>query len=145
VVVGVAPSPEEQAVRVACLEVASRFYQVVDQGRATLATELLTADAELALGTERCVGTEQIAAAMAAREADVERRTMHITVPTSFRVLGPERAEAESQLQLYVLGTQGQDGPHLSALSHVRDSFRRGQDRRWRLSRREINVIIGSR
>jgi hypothetical protein len=110
-VVGGEPSPEELAVRLACLDVASRFYDVVDQGRATLATELFTADAELALGPERWVGTGQIAAAMAAREANVERRTVHITVPTSFRVLGPEQAEAESLLQLLVWGRRGKRCP----------------------------------
>ena len=144
-VAGGEPSPEELAVRVACLDVASRFYDVIDQGRATLTTELFTADAELALGPDRWVGTGQIAAAMAAREANVERRTAHIAIPRSFRVLGPEQAEADSLLQLFVLGTQGEAVPHPAALSRVRDSFRRGDDNRWRLSRREVTVIAGSR
>jgi hypothetical protein len=135
--------PELAAVqaRLACLDLVTRFFELVDDGHAAGAADLFTADAELILGS-KFTGIESIRAAMQIRQDDAERKTAHVPAQPSFRLLGPDRAEGRTYVQVYRLDLD-QSTPTTYALSLLTDAFARGPDGRWRFAKRELAVLAG--
>jgi hypothetical protein len=135
--------PELAAVqaRLACLDLVTRFFELVDDGHAAGTADLFTADAVLILG-RKFTGIESIRAAMQVRQDDVERKTAHVPAQPSFRLLGPDRAEGRTFVQVYRLDLD-QSTPTTYALSLLTDAFARGPDGRWRFARRELTVLAG--
>ncbi|MCI2420025.1 nuclear transport factor 2 family protein [Saccharopolyspora sp. K220] len=140
--IGAEPDPATAQARIACLEVITTFFQLVDGGHASRTVELLTTDAEMTIGDVTVKG-EELAAAMRKRETDGIRR-VHFSAEPSFRLLGPDEAETETLLQLFHLGDEQKLGPAARALTHLKDRFVRGGDGVWRLSRRAVTILAGS-
>jgi hypothetical protein len=80
----------EVLARSACERVAHEFTAVVDAGRATEAAVLFDDDALLEVGGRSYSGRAEIAAFLAAREAQAGRRTRHLTANFSFRLESPD-------------------------------------------------------
>jgi hypothetical protein len=135
--------PELAAIqaRLACLDLVTEFFELVDDGHAARTAELFTADAELILG-RTFTGAESIRAAMQARQDDVERETAHVPAQPSFRLLSPDRAEGRTYVHVYRLDLD-QSTPSAYALSLLTDAYARGVDGRWRFARRELTVLAG--
>ena len=139
-----AGSPPELAAvqaRLACSDLVTSFFELVDDGHAARTAELFTVDAELILG-RTFNGVDSIRAAMQVRQDDVERKTAHVPAQSSFRLLGPDRAEGRTYVQVYRLDLD-QSTPTAYALSLLTDAFARGVDGRWRFARRELAVLAG--
>jgi SnoaL-like domain len=138
---GTPPRAAAVQARLACSDLVTSFFELVDDGHAARTAELFTADAELILG-KTFTGVASIRAAMQVRQDDAERKTAHVPAQSSFRLLGPDRAEGRTFVQVYRLDLD-QSTPATYALSLLTDAFARGSDGRWRFARRELSVLAG--
>ncbi|GAA3527208.1 hypothetical protein GCM10022222_07760 [Amycolatopsis ultiminotia] len=129
--------------RLACTDLINSFGRLVDSGQAGKAVELFTEAGVLVSPGQVIRGREELAKAFAAREADADRRTVHQVTNVVFEAVGPETARAQSIVCLYVLGRPGELTPR--ALSRFDDEFERGEDGRWRFSRRTAAPLAGGR
>jgi ketosteroid isomerase-like protein len=143
-------SATDVAARFACADVVRASFQLIDDGHATQAVALYTADGTLTLSdATKQVGDvtlrgADLHGAMLEREA-AARTTVHVLTPSAFRLTGPDVAESDCHLQLYVLGDDRSASPRPRALSQVRDVLARGADGAWRISARRITILAGSR
>lgn len=133
------------AVHSACIAVMHAYADRIDEGRASAATELFTDDATLVAGPRAMVGRDQLAAAFAAREADGSRRTRHLVVNPTIRIVDDGVAQAHSSMMLFVLdaGAGTTDSPNPNALMNCHDRFERGADDCWRIAERRVELLAG--
>jgi hypothetical protein len=127
--------------QLACSDVIARFFKLVDGGQASKTMDLFTHDAVMKMGDISLSG-DALRAAMAGRETDGVRR-VHVASPSSFRLTADGSAEAETLLQLFVLGEDQANGPKSRALTRLNDRFVRGDDHVWRLAERVVTVLAG--
>ncbi|HWG24997.1 nuclear transport factor 2 family protein [Actinospica sp.] len=145
-----AGSATDVAARLACADVVRASFQLIDDGHATQAARLYTVDGTLTLSDatkpagDVTLRGPDIHGAMRDREA-AARTTVHVLAPSAFRFTGPDRAESDCHLQLYVLGDDRSTSPGPRALSHVRDVLTRSADGAWRIAARRITILAGSR
>jgi hypothetical protein len=145
-----AGSATDVAARLACADVVRASFQLIDDGHATQAAGLYTVDGTLTLSDatkpagDVTLRGPDIHGAMREREA-AARTTVHVLTPSAFRFTGPDRAESDCHLQLYVLGDDRSASPGPHALSQVRDVLARGADGAWRIAARRISILAGSR
>jgi hypothetical protein len=143
-------SAAEVAARLACTDVVLASFRLIDDGHATQVAGLYTADGTLTRpdpakpAADVTLRGAEIHDAMREREAS-DRRTVHVLTPSAFRFTGPDRAESDWHVQLYVLGDVRSASPAPRALSQVRDVLARGVDGVWRIAARRISILAGSR
>jgi SnoaL-like domain len=126
----------EVLARSACEHVFQRFTGAVDAGRATEAIALFDEDAVLELGGRTYSGRAEITAFLAAREAQVDRRTRHLTANFSFRLVGPDRGEAQALLVIFTAGDDEPPTPVPVAVSDCMVDFQRHPKAGWLMSAR---------
>ncbi|HEV7976853.1 nuclear transport factor 2 family protein [Amycolatopsis sp.] len=140
----------ELRARLACEDVVRASFRLIDEGHATQAAGLYTADGSLTLSDatkqagDVTLRGEDINHAMRHRE-DEDRETVHVLSQSSFQLTDPEVAESECQLQVYVLGDDRAESAKPGSLSRVRDELVRGADGLWRISARRITILAGRR
>jgi len=134
---------EQLHAQTACQDLIYRFVFNIDSGEATKNVDLFTESAEMGLANVFLRGHGQIATAMAAREADVARKTRHQITNIVFERTDADCARARSLLFLYVLGGDEELSAH--AITTFDDEFRRGADGQWLFSRRNATILAGSR
>jgi hypothetical protein len=136
--------------RLACEDVVRASFRLIDEGHATRAAGLYTADGTLTLSdATKPVGDAtlrgaDVHGAMRQREAE-DRKTAHVLTHSSFRLTHPDRSESEGHLQVYGLDDDRTESPMPRALSHVHDVLVRGADGAWRISERRITILAGRR
>jgi uncharacterized protein (TIGR02246 family) len=128
----------------ACLELIASSFAWVDEGHATAVAELFTEDGVQAVNGAASVGRQQIRAALANREADSERRTLHVVTNTKFRAVTSDHAAADSIITLYLLSSPAPERLRPRALSLLEDQFV-CLDEVWRLARRTVTILAGQR
>jgi hypothetical protein len=111
-------------------------YAAIDAGRARSAGDWFTGDAVFETSTSRAKGLEAVKAFLAAREADTERRTLHVLSNIRASRTSAGDAEIDGVLFVYVPGT-AEPGPpwvlqHVAPVHHVLRSV----DDRWLLAAR---------
>lgn len=141
VAAGAEPDPAVTRAWLACTDVITTFFRLVDDGQASKTLELFTDDAVMQVGETRLTG-EALQSAMRGREIDGVRR-VHFAAPSSFCLTADGEAEAETLLQLFVLGDEQADGPQARALTRITDRLVRGEDQVWRVARRIVTVLAG--
>ncbi|MFF0223308.1 nuclear transport factor 2 family protein [Streptomyces sp. NPDC004629] len=139
--IGSEPGQEALAARMACLDVLTEFFQLVDSGHASRALELFTEDAEMVVNGVAASG-EALRAGLAARETDGIKR-LHLPGEPSFRLVNSDEAETEILLQLFHLGPGQDKKPTARTLTHIKDRFVRDEQRVWRLAHRMVTVLAG--
>jgi hypothetical protein len=140
---GTEPDAAALRARAACLDVIDAFFRRVDGGEAARTAELFTPDGELVMGRTSFTGAG-LAAALRARQEDAGKRGVHVPAASSFRLLSPGEAEAETYLHLYRHADRREGGPPAArAVTLLRDRFVRGADGRWRIARRVVDVVAG--
>ena len=128
----------------ACQDVMHAYAELVDSGRASRVVELFTDDATFEPVPGRTVrGRHQLARVFAAREANTERRTLHI-VANPVVVVDGETATGHSTFLLFILGEPRSAGVAPDALVYCADRFERGEDGRWRIADRRLQTLAGS-
>lgn len=135
--------PEQLHAQTACQDLIYRFAFHIDSGEATKNVDLFTESAQMCLAESFLSGHGQIRMAMAAREADVARKTRHQVTNIVFERTDADCARARSLLFLYVLGGDEELSAH--AITAFDDEFRRGADGQWLFSRRNATILAGSR
>jgi hypothetical protein len=140
---GCPATPSELQARAACGDVIAQFFQYVDSGQATKATQLFTTDGEMSSG-EITLRGEQIRQVLSIRETDGIRR-LHFPTQIGFELVSPTEAKAQTLLQLFLLDTGAGPGaaPHIQAITHVDDVLVL-IDAGWRISRRRVTVLAGT-
>jgi hypothetical protein len=130
------------AARLACLNLIAAHAKFIDEGEASQTVSLFTDDCEIVLGPKTIKGVNALRAAMTAREADRERKTLHISTNVQFSEVSEEVVVSSSLLQLYVLNPEPAPlAPH--AIIKCDDRFERGGDGQWRFARRALSLIAG--
>jgi hypothetical protein len=125
----------------ACTDVITTFFRLVDDGQAGKTMDLFTEDAVMQMGETSLTGAA-LQSAMRSRETDGVRR-VHFAAPSSFRLVADGEAEAETLLQLFSLGDDQSGGPKARALTRVNDRLVRGEDQIWRVAARMVTVLVG--
>ncbi|MFD5572350.1 nuclear transport factor 2 family protein [Streptomyces cadmiisoli] len=140
---GTEPDLAELRARAACMDVIDAFFRWVDDGEAERTVELFTPNGELVMDQAHFTGTA-LTAAMRARQDATSKSGVHVPAASSFRLLAPGEAETHTYLHLYRDADQ-QDGhpPVARAVTQIKDRFVRGEDGRWRIARRVVNVVAG--
>jgi hypothetical protein len=129
--------------RAACLDVIDAFFRRVDGGEAARTVELFTTDGELVMGSSSFSGAG-LAAAMRTRQEDSGKQGVHIPAASSFRLLSPIEAEVQTYLHLYRQADQrAGTAPKPRAVTLLRDRFVKGDDGRWRIARRVVDIVAG--
>ena len=131
------------AAQLACTDVINAFAYYVDNGMAGQAVELFTDDGELGPPERSVKGRQNLEKALAVRESDADRRTRHLVTNIVFERLGTEDARAQSVQSFYLLG--GADQLTARSITLLDDEFARGDDGRWRISRRLLTTLAGGR
>jgi len=90
--------------RLACLNLVHAYNNHIDSGHAERVPELFTEDASLEVGGHALTGIDAIRAAMQARSANTERRTVHASSNVEFTDVSERTAAATSTVLLFVLG-----------------------------------------
>lgn len=140
---GFEPNIAAVQARHACLDVIDAFFRRVDTGNAARTVDLFTSDGELVLGQTSLSG-ESLAKAMEVRQNDSDKRGHHVPATSSFRLISDREAEAQTYLHLYRDAEQQPDKPPVArALTLLTDRFVRGDDGRWRIARRQVDIIAG--
>lgn len=130
------------AARLACLNVIAAYAKFIDDGEASRTVSLCTDDCEIVVGPNTIKGIDAFRAAMTKREADRERKTLHIWTNIQFSEVSEEVLVSVSLLQLYVLNPEPVPiAP--SAIIKCDDRFERGNDGQWRFARRALSLIVG--
>jgi ketosteroid isomerase-like protein len=142
-VLGIERTPHQLGAELACHDLIHAFADHIDRGAATEAIDLFTDDAEAGNAEQRAKGRNEIARALAAREADASRRTCHQVTNIMFQQTGPNTATAHSLLCLFVL--DGQQELTIRAISRLDDQFARDSAGQWRFSRRVATMLAGAR
>jgi SnoaL-like domain len=140
---GVEPIVNQLSAEFACQELINYYALHIDSGFARKNVDLFTEDAEAASPEQAVKGRSQLESVMAAREADIERKTRHQVSNIVFRRTGPDSATAQSLMCLYVLGDDEELG--VRAITVFDDEFARDSGGRWRFSRRFATPLAGSR
>jgi hypothetical protein len=120
----------------ACERVAHEFTAVVDAGRATEAAVLFDEDAVLEVGGRTYSGRAEIAAFLAAREAQASRRTRHLIANFSFRLESSDRGEAPALLVIFVGDDDEPPNPAPAAVSDCSAAFRHHPEAGWLMTAR---------
>lgn len=140
---GTEPDLAAVQARVACLDVIDAFFRRVDGGEAARTVELFTTDGELVMGSSSFSGSG-LAAAMRARQEDSGKQGVHVPATSSFHLLSPAEAEVRTYLHLYRQADQRADTtPVPRAVTLLTDRFVKGDDGRWRIARRVVDIIAG--
>jgi hypothetical protein len=132
--------------RLSCFDVVRASFRLIDDGRAGATAELYAEGATLVRhgeGELRLRG-DAIGQAMRQRE-QLDRRTVHVVTPSSFRRLDTDRAECESHLQVYDLSDDPAAPPTPTLLSRVHDELVSRPDGSWLITARRITVLAGRR
>jgi hypothetical protein len=130
------------AARLACLNLIAAHAKYIDEGRASQTVALFTEDCEVVVGPNTIKGISAFRDAMAAREANRERKTLHVWTNIHFSEVSEKVIVASSVIQLYVLNPE--PVPLVpSSLLKCEDRFERGADGEWRFGRRELSLIVG--
>lgn len=122
-----------------CEDLMIQSYRFVDEGHASQATELFSADGRFTItGGVEIAGTGSLAEFFAAREADKDRRTRHCLTNLTFAQLSENEAQVRATLMLFVLSDGGTTTP--SGLADVEDRYRlEGAD--WRIASRTTTPL----
>lgn len=120
----------------AAVRVVLDVYTAIDAGRARSAAGWFTEDAVFETSASRAEGLEAVKTLLAAREANTERRTMHVLSNIRGSRTSVGDAEIEGVLFVYVPGA-AESGPpwvlqHVAPARHVLRSV----DGRWLLAAR---------
>jgi SnoaL-like domain len=140
---GVERTDDQLGAEFACQELINCYALHIDSRVARKNVDLFTEDAEAASPKQAVKGRSGLESVMAAREADIERKTRHQVSNIVFCRTGPDSATAQSLMCLYVLG----DDEELSvrAITVFDDEFARDGVGRWRFSRRFATPLAGGR
>jgi ketosteroid isomerase-like protein len=129
-------------VRLACLNLIAAHAKLIDGGEASKTVPLYTDDCEVVVGPHTIKGIDAFRAAMTAREANVERKTLHVWTNVHFGEVSEDVVVASSVIQLYVLSPEPVALAPTSLLK-CDDRFARGSDGQWRFARRVLLLIAG--
>jgi ketosteroid isomerase-like protein len=130
------------AARLACLNLIAAHAKLIDEGEASQTVAQFTDDCEVVVGPNIIKGINAFRGAMTAREANRERKTLHVWTNIHFSDVSEEVVVASSIIQLYILNPEPVPlAP--SSLLKCDDRFERGGDGQWRFARRALNLIVG--
>jgi hypothetical protein len=128
--------------RLACLNLITAHASFIDGGEASKTVALFTDDCEVVVGPNTIKGINAFRAAMAGREANKERKTLHVWTNVYFSEVSEEVVVASSVVQLYLLNPE--PAPlEPNSLLRCEDRFVRGADHQWRFARRALHMIAG--
>ncbi|MDX2850451.1 nuclear transport factor 2 family protein [Streptomyces sp. PA03-3a] len=140
---GTEPDLAALRARVACLDVIDAIFRWVDAGEAARTVELFTPDGELVMGPSSFSGAG-LTAAMQARQEESAKQGVHVPAASSFRLLSPTEAEAQTYLHLYRQADQRAGAAPLPrAVTLLTDRFVKGEDGRWLIARRVVDIVAG--
>jgi hypothetical protein len=133
----------------ACQDLIIDSYERADAGHRRGMAELFEQDGSLTLNDAAVAGRESIREVLAARDADPDRRTMHVVANLKFDQLAEARmAEARIQVRyaliVFVLSVSGSGAFIPNSLAWVQDVLVRRGDR-WRLHSRTITTALRER
>jgi SnoaL-like domain len=140
--IGAEPGLSALQARAACVDLVVTTARLVSAGLPEQTFELFTDDYQLVrngITHER----RDLEAGARSRGHDGVRR-LHIPSQSSFRLVSSDTAETETDVAIYVFDEDVTSVPAPRALVHASDSFSRGADGSWRMSRRTVSVIAGS-
>ena len=106
--------------------------------------ELFEQDGSLTLNDAAVAGRETIREVLAARDADPDRRTMHVVANLKFDQLAEARIQVRYALIVFVLSVSGSGAFVPNSLASVQDVLARRGDR-WRLHSRTITTALRER
>jgi hypothetical protein len=134
-------SSADIAARLACQDLMIQSYRLVDNGRASGATELFTEDGRFAIaGSVDINGKESLTRFFSTREDDTERKTRHCLTNLAFSSSSAGEASIRATLILFVLS--GSDPTTPNALADVEDTYRM-EGGRWRIAARTTTLVAG--
>ncbi len=134
-------TPADTAARLACQDLMIRSYRLVDDGQASMATELFTTDGRFKVaGSVDIAGRGSLDEFFSTREADAERKTRHCLTNLSFTSASAGEAAIRATLMLFVLN--GSDATKLSVLADVEDRYRL-EGGNWRIAARTTIPVAG--
>jgi hypothetical protein len=125
--------------RAACEQLIARYHRLIDVGAASEATALFDADALLEVAGTGVRGAAQIAAGLAARQSNTERRTLHSLVGFDFEQRDEDTAAANGALVLFA-GNGGPISRIPELLSRYEATFKRNQGS-WRISQLRVSIL----
>lgn len=96
----------EESLR-ACHDTLVAFFTAIDRGRASSAIDCFTDDATMNARGQQLNGRGEIAASLAEREADTERRTVHVLTNETSRQNPDGTVELDALLVLLVSDATG--------------------------------------
>jgi hypothetical protein len=126
------------AAREACRQLVDHFHASVDEGRASAAAGLFTADAVVEMPSGSARGSSEISHALAAREGS-PRTTVHVVGSFDFQLASDDDATAAGSLVIY----GGEGGPvdrTPEALARYAVAFHHATDG-WRIARLEVRLV----
>jgi hypothetical protein len=126
------------AARTACEELFLDFHRLIDQGRATQALALFTdvPVPRFEVRGEVHLGTEALAAFLAARERNTTRQTRHLASNFRFELVSDDEAHATANLSLFHRGGEGGKDLIMEAIVDCELVFVRIETGEWRVSSR---------
>ena len=134
-------SSADIAARLACEDLMIQSYRLVDDGRASGATELFTQDGRFAITNSVDIkGKESLSRFFSSREDDTERKTRHFLTNLAFSSSSAGEASIRATLILFVLS--GSDPTTPNALADVEDTYRM-EHGRWRIATRTTTLVAG--
>ena len=89
-------------------EVVLGYHRAIDSGHATAAIGAFTEDAEFQAHGQLLSGTEQILGFLSAREAKVDRKTVHVFANETTTGLGDDGVELRAIVLIHVQQSNGQ-------------------------------------
>jgi SnoaL-like domain len=128
----------------ACQDLIIDSYERADAGHRRGMAELFEQDGSLTLDDAAVTGRETIREVLAARDADPDRRTMHVVANLKFDQLAEARIQVRYALIVFVLSVSGSGAFVPNSLASVQDVLVRRGDR-WRLHSRTITTALRER
>jgi hypothetical protein len=125
--------------RAACEQLIARYHRLIDVGAASEAAALFDADALLEVAGTGLRGTPQIAQALAARQSNTERRTLHALVGFDFEQADEDRAAASGALLVFA-GNGAPIGRIPELLSRYQADFKRN-DGSWQIAQLRVSIV----
>ena len=128
----------------ACQNLIVDSYRRADAGNRQAMAELIEQDGSLAVDDAIVTGREAIREMLAARDADPDRRTMHVVANLIFDRLAEDSMKVRYVLIVFLLSASGSPAFVPNSLASVLDTLARRADRCW-LTNRTITTAPGGR
>jgi hypothetical protein len=126
----------------ACQDLIVDSYRRADAGNRQAMAELIEQDGSLAVDDAIVTGRQAIREMLAVRDADPDRRTMHVVANLIFDRLAEDRMKVRYVLIVFLLSASGSPAFVPNSLASVQDTLARRADR-WRLTNRTITTAPG--